>query len=205
MIQTSWYSHKVGEYEVPDSRPYTKKLDRLKKIWDEWERQHLQGEITIDDYKALQVLDSSITNLSSIMFLVEFEGKRMLFTGHGLGSDIVESLSQSGLLDSQGKVHVDILKVPHHGSERNVSEQFFKTVTANTYVVSANGRDDNPSLSTLKWIIKSPRYKRKKMDIVVTNRTSNTDKARQEYAEEKFNYQFRFLQNGDNYIQIQLC
>ena len=60
-------------------------------------------------------------------------------------------------------------------------------------------------LSTLKWIIKSPRYKRKKIDIVVTNRTSNTDKVRQEYAEEKFNYQFRFLQYGNNYIQIHLC
>ena len=50
--------------------------------------------VTIDDYEALQALDSSITNLSSIMFLVESAGKKILFTGDGLGSDIVESLSE---------------------------------------------------------------------------------------------------------------
>ena len=88
---------------------------------------------------------------------------------------IVESLSQSGLSDSQGKVHVDILKFPHHGSERNVSEQFFKTVTANTYVVLANGRDYIRSL-TLSGLSKVLEITNK-MDIVVTNRTSNTDKA----------------------------
>ena len=46
------------------------------------------------DYQAMQALDSSITNLSSIMFLVESAGKKMLFTGDGLGDDIIESLSE---------------------------------------------------------------------------------------------------------------
>ena len=146
--------------------PTQKSLDRLKKIWADWERQHLQAEVTIDDYEALQTLDSSITNLSSIMFLVESEGKKMLFTGDGLGSDIVESLSKRELLDSQGRLHVDILKVPHHGSERNVSEQFFETVTADVYVISANGRDDNPSFSTLKWIIENGQKNNRKITIV---------------------------------------
>ena len=60
------------------------------------------------------------------MFLMESEGKKLLFTGDGLGDNIIELLSKRELLDSQGRLHVDILKVPHHGSERNVSEQFFE-------------------------------------------------------------------------------
>lgn len=70
------------------------------------------------------IVDSSITNLSGIMFIVESEGKRMLFTGSCLGSDIVESLSLRGLLDSEGKLHVDVLKVPYHGEKECVRAIF---------------------------------------------------------------------------------
>ena len=89
------------------------------------------------------------------MFLVESEGKKILFTGDGLGSDIVDFLSEKQMLEPEGRLHVDILKVPHHGSERNISETFFDIVTADVYVISANGRDDNPSFLTLKWIIEN--------------------------------------------------
>ena len=130
--------------------PTQKNLDRLKKVWADWERQHKEAGVTIDNYEVLQALDSSITNLSSIMFLVDSAGKKMLFTGDGLGIDIIESLSKRDLLDSRGKLHVDVLKVPHHSSERNMSKQFFESVTTDIYVISANGRDDNPSFSTLK-------------------------------------------------------
>jgi beta-lactamase superfamily II metal-dependent hydrolase len=182
--------------------PTQKSLDRLKKIWEEWERRHLQAEFTIDDYQAMQALDSSITNLSSIMFLVESAGKKMLFTGDGLGSDIVESLSKSRLLDSQGRLHVDILKVPHHGSERNVSKEFFETVTADVYVISANGRDDNPSFSTLKWIIENGHKNNRKTTILVTNKTENIEKAQQIYDPKKFQYEFVFLEPQADFFEL---
>ena len=85
----------------------------------------MQVGVTPKDYEALQILDASITNLSSIMFLVEFEGKKILFTGDGVGRDVLDILSEKKMLNSEGRLHVDILKVPHHGSERNVSQQFF--------------------------------------------------------------------------------
>ena len=103
--------------------------------------------------------------------------RRVLFTGDGVGNDIVESLSEKQMLDSEGRLHVDVLKVPHHGSERNASQKFFDTVTADTYIISANGRDDNPSLSTLKWIIESGQKNGKKVTIVATNKTENVKKA----------------------------
>ena len=46
----------------------------------------------------LKALDSSITNLSSIMFLVESAGKKMLFTGDGIDDDIIESLSKERII-----------------------------------------------------------------------------------------------------------
>jgi beta-lactamase superfamily II metal-dependent hydrolase len=89
------------------------------------------------------------------MFLVEGKYKKILFTGDGSGDDIIEVLTRNTMLDKQGKFHVDILKVPHHGSDRNVSGEFFNTVNADYYIISANGRDDNLSIDTLKWIIES--------------------------------------------------
>ena len=110
--------------------PTQKNLEKLRKIWDSWVRSHVQVGVTPKDYEALQILDASITNLSSIMFLVEFEGKKILFTGDGVGRDMLDILSEKKMLNSEGRLHVDILKVPHHGSERNVSQQFFDTITA---------------------------------------------------------------------------
>jgi len=182
--------------------PTQKSLDRLKKIWADWEKQHLKGEVTIHDYQAMQALDSSITNLSSIMFLMESEGKRILFSGDGLGDDIIESLSKRGLLDSQDRLHVDILKIPHHGSERNVSDHFFETVTADVYVISANGRDDNPSFLTLKWIIEDGQKNNRKFTIVATNKTKNIEKALQIYDPMNFHYKFIFLEPQADFLEL---
>ncbi len=50
---------------------------------------------------------------------------------------------------------MDILKLPHHGSIRNVEADFFEKVTADHYVISANGRHGNPESETLELIAAS--------------------------------------------------
>jgi hypothetical protein len=138
------------------------------------------------------------------MFVAEYHGKKILFTGDGLGNDAVNMLLERGMLDSEGKYHVDIMKVPHHGSERNASPEFFNSVTADNYVISANGRDDNPSYATLQWIIESKRKKNKKVNIFLTNRTDKTDKILRKYDPEKFEYCFIFLKEGSHSLEITL-
>ena len=182
--------------------PSQKNIEKLRKIWDSWVRSHTQKGVTPKDYEALQVLDASITNLSSIMFMVESEGKKLLFTGDGLGRDVLEVLSEKKMLNSEGRLHVDILKVPHHGSERNVSVQFFDTITADLYIISANGRDDNPSFLTLKWIIESGKKYHRKVTIVATNKTENIKKALQIYDSKKFQYKFVFLEPQADFLVL---
>jgi hypothetical protein len=115
------------------------------------------------------------------VFLVQIKNRKILFTGDGIGHDLTEMLSQNKMLDKNGKFHVDILKVPHHGSDRNASKEFFDTIKANHYIISANGRDDNPSLNTLKWMIQDGKNDKRLRKIVFTNMTSNTKKALQQY------------------------
>jgi beta-lactamase superfamily II metal-dependent hydrolase len=53
------------------------------------------------------------------------------------------------LLDGDDHIHVDILKIPHHGSDRNMSQHFFERVSADHYIISGNGEYNNPDKSTL--------------------------------------------------------
>jgi hypothetical protein len=94
-----------------------------------------------------EFVDESIHNLSSLVVLAEFNGKRILLTGDARGDYIIESLKESKLLKN-GKLDVDVLKVPHHGSQRNIAKVFFETVHARHYVFSANGKYGNPDPPT---------------------------------------------------------
>ena len=74
-------------------------------------------------------VDESVPNLSSIVVLAELGGKSMLLTGDARGDKILEGMELAGLLKKGGKRHVDLLKVPHHGSDNNMETIFFERVT----------------------------------------------------------------------------
>ena len=114
------------------------------------------SELSAADLRALaaEFVDESIHNLSSVVVLAEFEGKRMLLTGDARGDFILKSLREAKLIKN-GKIAVDIFKVPHHGSVRNAAAELFETVIADHYVFSANGRDGNPDPPTFDLIFKA--------------------------------------------------
>lgn len=106
-------------------------------------------------------VDESVPNLSSIVILAGYKGKTMLLTGDARGDYMLDGLDNAGLLDN-GKLHVDILKMQHHGSDRNTASGFFKAVTADHYVASASGKYENPDRETFEMLIdarpKTDRY-----------------------------------------------
>jgi Metallo-beta-lactamase superfamily len=99
-------------------------------------------------------LKETVYNLSSMIVLAEHGGKRILLTGDGVGEDILAGLDQEGLLDDGGRAHFDVLKMPHHGSDRNIKDpdDFIEKVTADHYVISGNGEHGNPEPETLRMI-----------------------------------------------------
>jgi beta-lactamase superfamily II metal-dependent hydrolase len=97
--------------------------------------------------------DTSVPNLSSVVVLAEAGKKRMLLTGDARGDKILEGLELAGALKKGGKMHVDVLKVPHHGSARNMEPIFFRRITADHYVFSGNGEHGNPERETLQMLL----------------------------------------------------
>ncbi|HZH32806.1 MAG TPA: hypothetical protein VEY11_18710 [Pyrinomonadaceae bacterium] len=93
-------------------------------------------------------------NLASLMLLVE-EGagakkKTLLLTGDGHAKDILAGLNHYKKLDAAGRMHVDVLKVPHHGAEFNTDQTFCDAVTADHYVFCGNGAHANPDLDIIQ-------------------------------------------------------
>jgi hypothetical protein len=133
--------------------PLKDQLEALQAEWDEYvtKKQHAGPE---DHAAAIaSYLDDSVHNLSSIVVLLELEGKRMLLTGDARGDYVLQGLKAAGALDQP--LHLDVLKVPHHGSNRDVEVDFFEQVTADHYVISADGKYGNPDPETLDMIAKA--------------------------------------------------
>lgn len=126
--------------------PNAKRIEALKA---EWVKKTKAAKVSTAALAAY--VDRSVYNLSSIVVLATFGKKRMLLTGDARGDDIVAALSAAKLLKGNA-IHVDLLKVPHHGSERNVEQEFFERVTADHYVISADGKYDNPDTDMLKML-----------------------------------------------------
>lgn len=182
--------------------PTKKNLETLRKEWKKWFDKKKSNQIM--EFELMQIMDKSIPNLSSIMLLVESNNRKILLTGDGSGDDIVRILTKNAMLDKQGKFHVDVLKVPHHGSDRNASPEFFNTVSADYYVISANGRDDNPSYNTLRWIIESIEKNKQSSNIIVTNKTVNVSRVLKDYAQKQSNFRLMYLSGKEDFFTINL-
>ena len=103
----------------------------------------------IPDFKGV-----SVPNVASLMFIVEEEGKRLLLTGDGQQDFIIAGLKRTGFLDD-GFLHLDVLKVQHHGSENNMDIGFARQVSADHYVFCGNGEHANPDLGVIDIVFNS--------------------------------------------------
>lgn len=145
--------------------------------------------------------DRSIPNLSSIIMQIKAEGKTILLTGDCRGDHLQEGLIETGL-STDGSYHVNVFKVPHHGSQRNMTRELFTQVTADTYVISADGTYGNPDYETLTWIVETAREADRNIQLIVTNQTPATDELLHNYPPDEWGYQIQFIPTGGQYILI---
>src|SRR5207253_2399345 len=94
-------------------------------------------------------------NLASIMLYVTDNDRKMLMTGDGHGDDIIKGLEFLGVLPKNGSLHVDLLKVQHHGSEHNMPKNFPTRITADHYVFCGNGFAGNPEPDVVNLLFNS--------------------------------------------------
>jgi beta-lactamase superfamily II metal-dependent hydrolase len=169
----------IGGMDLYVIGPFKEDLEKLRQEWNDWLKanQDIVAEVRAEakqDAEDLPMMDegqwvlsSMLTlaaklgdrdkvttpNLASVMLLVEETGKTVLMTGDGHWEDILKGLDRQHRFDSQDRLHVDVLKVQHHGSEHNIHEDFCKRVTADHYIFCGNGAHENPNLDVLQMMI----------------------------------------------------
>jgi beta-lactamase superfamily II metal-dependent hydrolase len=171
----------IGGLKVRVLAPFEEDLDELRKEWNAWLEKNEAVVETIrrkagDDEDLLgnevvrliarltaeaKVLGNrdevTAPNLASLMLLVEEGNKKVLLTGDGHRDEVVKGLKHHGKLSAQGKLHVDVLKVQHHGAAANIDEAFCKAITADHYVFCGNGNDENPEPEVIEKLVKARR------------------------------------------------
>ena len=98
--------------------------------------------------------DASRPNGSSIAFLAEFEGKRVLFTGDCFADDLQETIPK--LLGPADKLplNIDFLKLSHHGGKKNTSKELLELVNCDNYLISTDGSYyHHPNQETISRIL----------------------------------------------------
>lgn len=173
-------SIQLGSLKISIIGPFETDLDKLRRDWGKWLTEHptelakLQKQALRDaerlgasDAKTLLTLRSAplqqlgdrskVTppNLASLMLLVEENDQTLLLTGDGHWRDILHGLAFHGKLNDHDQIHVNVLKVQHHGGEHNIDQEFVSKVTADHYVFCGNGQHENPNLEALKILIDS--------------------------------------------------
>jgi beta-lactamase superfamily II metal-dependent hydrolase len=129
--------------------PRAEEVASMRKEWKKQLEKLKKGEKQAAEVAAY--VDKSPTNLSSIVCLARQGERKILLTGDARGDLILKALDIAGVTTA-GKLHVDILKIPHHGSIRDLDADFFERITADHYVISADGRFGNPESKTLEFI-----------------------------------------------------
>ncbi len=81
--------------------------------------------------------DSSLTNGSSIAFVAGYEGKKMLFSGDAHADILLNSIKREH--PDCEPLYLDLFKVPHHGSDGNVTKKLLERIRCSRYLVSTNG------------------------------------------------------------------
>jgi beta-lactamase superfamily II metal-dependent hydrolase len=147
----------VGGVKFTIAGPMQPELVKLQKAHDKWLRDQKKKKKAPAAAALAAFVDESIPNLSSIVGLAEADGKSMLLTGDARGDKILKGLQLAGVLGKgpKSKMHVDLLKVPHHGSSNNLETSFFERITADHYVFSGDGEHGNPERESLEMLLEA--------------------------------------------------
>lgn len=111
--------------------------------------------ITIEDFKDnVECSYSSITNYSSIAFILKAENKSILMMGDAHPNSITDVLKEKGY-SVHNKLCIDAVKLSHHGGDNSISEEFLNIIRCNKFLISSNGKIHNhPKKKTLVDIIR---------------------------------------------------
>lgn len=141
------------------------------------------------DLAQLYSADTSVTNASSISFVIMIDDKNILFLADMLAEDTISSLASTELQI------FDAIKISHHGSARNTNVELLSKIDSPLFFISSDGTSHgHPDFAVLKAIVERPSPFQR---VLHFNYSTPTSKQLREYQlETKLN--FRVNDTGNN-------
>lgn len=111
-------------------------------------------EISLEEIETIQsveklvqskiILDNSPTNGSSIAICINYKGRNLLFLADGHPDILYENIYNLGI------EKFDLVKVPHHGSRKNMTLKLSEILKSDRFLISTNGnKHTHPNLESL--------------------------------------------------------
>ena len=144
-LAAEWQAEvKAANFEPGDSDAA---YEALKEMW--WSR------LTLGSDKIAASPDRSAANGASIAVLAEFHGRSILLAADAHDDVLTASLrrlrAERGV---DGPLHIDALKLSHHGSKQNTTDQLLDEVRADHYLISTSGdRFHHPNALAIRRIV----------------------------------------------------
>ena len=85
-------------------------------------------------------MDRSVANASSISFLAEYGGRSVLFTGDATPPVLTRAVRRLLLERGLPRLRLDAFKIPHHGSQNNLTAELVALLPSHRYLFSTDGR-----------------------------------------------------------------
>lgn len=158
--------------------------------------------INIDDVKKLsnEVIEQDnkkYENGSSIAFILTFENRNLLFLGDSFSKTYLNNLLE--WKKKSGIKYFDMIKVSHHGSKFNTSDDFLKNFDSPLYLISTNGKHGHPDIETIAKIInRKINFNKKNIDkrtIISSNKTNSIEMFNRKNIKDEFKFEVQYLSN----------
>lgn len=111
-------------------------------------------------FKPKSSIDRDLFNSMSIAFVLRTPNLSFLMLADSRPEIIEESLRSLGYNDTDNRLKVDYVKVSHHGSKNNTSNEILDMIDSNNFIISTNGgvgRSKHPDRETLARILYHPK------------------------------------------------
>lgn len=163
--------------------------------------------------------DTSITNGSSIAFILQYQKMQFLLLGDAFVDVIVNSL-KAFKYSKEKLLRVEFVKLSHHGSKKNINESLLELIDTDTYIISTDGKShEHPDQEALSRIIMFNKDKTKQTkfyfnyekeeyfpnifkqyedDFIKTN-----DKIYDIYTNKQYNFSLYFPKENGIYLEFQ--
>lgn len=161
-LETKWFDELESKnfyFTVPKGEKLVTSFEflisRLKVYYESFKSKISSAEDIGLYLSELDKEDTSVVNGSSIAFVLEVYDKKFLFLGDAIVKDSEKCKIIQNLIDEYGdNLEFELIKLPHHGSNCNITKDFINLTSAKEYIISTNSRrHGHPDLDVVANVI----------------------------------------------------